>query len=210
MKNLFLTTAFLLSSFPLFMSAQTVKNPTTPIAPAPCPKIMGFIGSGTGFSGKTFNFGATYLNSKNQGISASFLTNNHKTKKLPTHINTLGNSEENLLKLNELKIVNISFVKLYATSSKYIRLGFESGLDLYNYNYNAFTYKNPGSESSVSSVGKYFITRKEVNAVGISLKMKIDLPLAKYAGIELAPGINFNKHTPLIGFQVKLNIGLVR
>lgn len=211
MKNLFLSTAFLFLSFPLFLDAQTIKKSSnTPTEVLPRPKFMGFIGFGTGFIGKTFNVGATYMNSKNQGISASFLTNNHPTKKLPTHINTLGNSEENLLKLNELKMFNISFVKLYATSSKYIRLGFESGLDLYNYNHNAFTYKNPGSESSVSTVGKYYVTRKEVNSVGISLKMKIDLPITKFVGIELAPGVNFNKHAPLIGFQAKINIGLVR
>ncbi len=211
MKNLLIALTFVPFCYPCSLLAQSQnKETSTTIKQVIQSKYMAFIGYGTGMNGKTFSLGVTYMNPKNQGITASFLTNDHPTKKLPTHINTLGNSDAASLKLNELKMINVAFVKLYPTSSKFIKLGFESGLDLYNYSYNAFTYKNNGSESGASVVGKYFINRKVVNSIGLSLKMKINFPLTKFVGMEVTPGINFNKHAPLIGIQAKINIGLVR
>lgn len=108
----------------------------------------------------------------------------------------------------ELKSFSIQLMKVYRNPFSKRRLGWEFGPALVVYKETLFTpYTRVGS---VLSAKGYTLNYKSHKTAGAILRAKVDFPITKGLGLELAIVSNINRYYPYAGFEVFLNAGVLR
>ena len=152
----------------------------------------------------------TFILSNNWGGNVRFNFNAVEAKNLPDDYydfvlfipwgsNGLPTDKYNMLSFN--------MVKEFMLSTKYLRFGVEFGPSLVMAQISEFT----PVENPIPFFGSnYTITMDKKNALGLSLRGKVEAPVTRYAGVEIALFTNLNGVKSIIGMDFCLTLGLVR
>lgn len=151
----------------------------------------------------------TYISKKNLGVSMNIKYTTLKSKNLPTDYRSsfwdmYGNPRDKLLTLSLL------FVKEFSTSNPKIRTGIEAGISLIQYSEARYTPYDPGWGVLFGATQNYNVHYSDYSSAGISLRGKVEFPLAPWTGFEIALSGNINRYRSYVGIEVYWMIGRVR
>ncbi len=101
---------------------------------------------------------------------------------------------------------SIRVMKEFDPFSKFIRFGIEIGPSLVLYEKLVF---KPYNSSNLGDKNYETSTITE-NSLGLSLRVKIEIPAARILGVEIAAISNINKYQSYVGYELHYMIGCVR
>jgi hypothetical protein len=172
-----------------------------------------YVGFGAGFCNKGLEVGlsSTFILSNDWGGSIRFNSNFFEAKNLPPDyydfvlfMPFLSNG----LPSDNVNVLSFNLIKEFPTRSKLIRFGIEMGPSLVNYKIANF---RPVSNPIPFLGSNYDIIRDKQSTVGLSLRLKAEFPLTRFAGLEIAAYTNVNGLQSVSGIElICLNLGLLR
>jgi hypothetical protein len=117
-----------------------------------------------------------------------------------------------------LSISTLNVVREFPTRMKRLRFGIELGLSWLTYSKLKFNkiapfykyYSINGDTFSRLIINNYSTERSLSSAIGFSMRTKIELPLTRIMGLELAVYANINKFQTYIGLEAYLSFGFIR
>ena len=169
-------------------------------------KIYFSLGGGAGIKSQLMGFGGTCILPKEWGFSLSYKGSNYQARNLPSDYYQGLDFQK---PFDYLHVLSFNYLKEFSTSTKLIRYGIEGGPSLVTEGIAAFTYKPlNGLEDLFESNYSYSYTKK--STVGLSVRAKIEFPLTRFAGLEIAGFANVNSFQSIIGGEIYLTLGKIR
>ncbi len=179
------------------------------------PHINFYLGIGGGriIQGKIFGLNLTTLKQGGYGIQIKNQANNTLSKQLPldyrcaTYLGAMNCGTEDLLRATSIKLV-----RQFSSHFKWVRYGLEVGPSFISHKIAQF---KPNSHylviDGVSNHFNYYNTTYiKNNAIGLDIRAKIELPFLTIYGAEFGVTSNINKLRSFVGYELILNIGLVK
>jgi hypothetical protein len=170
-----------------------------------CSYINLGVGSADGF---LFGFGGNLIFSNNWGVSLSYCGNIMKAEEQPPDYSA-GLSqlfEWHDLGIDRFNAVSARLVKEFPIAINVIRFGVEGGVSYISYKRAHFIpIPHPAWLGS-----NYDVTYSINPGIGLSLRAKVEFPVTKYAGFELALISNMNGYYSFMGTEIHLTFGKVR
>lgn len=162
------------------------------------------IGGGIlGYSGEMWGFGLNAIFPNNWGFSLSYNYFSLVAKDLPADYSGVFFS---FVPYDNIGSFSIRVMKEFDPFSKFIRFGIEAGPSLGLYEKVVF---KPYS-SSILGGGNYETSTFVEKMPGLSLRVKIEIPAARFIGLEIAAISNINKYQSYVGYELHYMIGCVR
>ena len=175
------------------------------------------IGGGTS-NGNLSGMGLNFILSNNWGGSLGFNELNRKSKKMPSNYNPgsfLG--FRGTFPKDKTYSYSIRFLREFPSNSKKVRYGLEGGLSIVKHTAVHFTKNDVTPVDrfiinlfTLSDPSNYNVSYSTKSTVGASFRAKLEFPLARWIGLELAAISNLNRFQSYVGGEIHLTIGLVR
>jgi len=221
-KSIFTVMCFL--TLILFVSDVFAQEENIPLLTTPnkisVSKLYGHIGTASdiSFNNKNldFNLGLNLMLSNKWGAAIGYDTYWAEARNMPADYFGVIPGIMSLFGAfaDHSKAYSMRVVREIPTEDKRIRFGLESGVSLVRNDYTVFTpksYENGWEELvDILGVGNYRSKRVTDTAVGLSLRSKVEFPLTRFVGLELALNTNINRLKPYTKLEANFTFGLVR
>ena len=148
---------------------------------------------------------STFILSNDWGGSISYQQSFLRTRNIPDDYSP-GLCLFDCSQLDYTRVLALKILKEFPISTKLIRFGIESGPSWVEYYFARF---RPGNFSGGGS-SNYTLYYDVKNTVGLVLKAKVEFPLTRFAGLELAAMVNINEFKSFIGMEINWTLGVVR
>lgn len=162
-------------------------------------------GLGIGREATPAGLSCTFFLSNNLGGSVSYKYKSFIANDLPSDyqngFTVYGDGKPS----DKLNILSFCFIKEFPTENTRVRYGLEGGPAWVKYEQANFDPQQSGFFGS-----NYGVNYIKHETIGISLRAKLEFPLATFLGLELAAFTNINKYRPFVGVEAYLTLGQVR
>jgi len=210
MKNTILFTALFMFLIPqtLFCQAKKASTEKTKLTAI-------YLDIGVGVAKGTLSGGGlNFILSNNLGGSFSFNELVIEAKKLPNDYKPssflgyrIGNPED------KVQSYSLRFLKEFPTNNIKVRFGLEGGPSIVKYTAKEFV-KSVSQPISLfilfGETSNYKSTTTTNNTIGASFRAKMEFPIGRWIGLELALNSNINQYHTYVGAEIHMTVGLVR
>lgn len=171
---------------------------------------IGITATSLNFTGAGGVIGANFILSNNWGGSISISGLQREAKELPSNY-TPGNflGVNGAKPFDKMKAYSFRIVREFPGKTKKFRFGLEGGLSLVEHTTAYFTFKGVSNIIFARS-SNYNTSYSTTNTLGASFKAKLEFPLGRWVGFELAAITDINSYQSYVGGEVNLIVGLVR
>lgn len=199
MKKLILIVNLLFLAFPIYGqdTIPTAKEKESSIV------YINFDGGiATGKSGGVVEIALNVIIPTNWGLSCGYSENFKTAKNLPSDYHSLWYGDPT----DHLTALSLRLNKVFPTHSKKIRFGLEAGPSLIIYKELRFEKNNNSGWFN----NTYNTNEDKQISIGLSLKAKVEFPLSRYFGLELAAISNINGKQSYVGIMFGISTGVLR
>jgi len=171
-----------------------------------------YSGFGLGYCGKGMEveFQGTFIFSNNWGASLRYNSFFLRAKNLPddyynyTHIFPLA---ANGAPFDKLTLISFLFLKEFPTKLKFVRFGIEFGPSFIRHQLSNF---EPVANPIPFLDSNYAISRENNNSIGLAFRIKVEFPITRVVGVEVAAFNSINEFQSVLGIELLLNLGILR
>jgi hypothetical protein len=157
-----------------------------------------------GFSG-TFILSSNWGGSIN-GKSAGFKAKNMPEDFKPRYVLFFSTGTP----IDRISIISFCVLREFASPTKLIRFGIESGPSIVSYTEAEFQRDSISKPTFLTGPSNYKTTYKLKETFGLAIRAKFEVPLTRYAGVEFAANCTLNSLHNFFSAEFQVNIGLVR
>lgn len=170
---------------------------------------------GKGTTGIAGGYSANLLFNNRWGSSLSMRQYGFQSPNLPQDFepgflsNSLSQPWENDLTMDRIKTVSLKIVRTIPTRDKNLRLGFEAGPSWTRYQERIYIPLESSLDGNIQTPS-HTSNFKTHHSVGAEFRAKLEFPVSKWMGLEVATLTHLNKHQSYFGVEAAVSFGKVR